>query len=99
MEILKACRSYAEGGPVGSVFHNAAASNVRSVSASAKNQKEFQLTVSRMMNTLVAFFSKNGSANCEEYRSLEIYNLSAAATANLEVFKIESSGSTTLTQV
>lgn len=94
MDILKACRSYAEGGPVGSVLHN-----TRSINASAKNQKEFQSTVSRMMNTLVAFFSKNGSTNCEEYRSLEIYNLSAAATANLEVFKIESSGSTTLTQV
>ncbi|CAK8578322.1 unnamed protein product [Lathyrus sativus] len=99
VDILKACRSYAEGGPVGSVLHNAPAPNSRSVNASAKNQKEFQSTVSRMMNTLVAFFSKNGSTNCEEYRTLEIYNLSAAATANLEVFKIESSGSTTLTQV
>jgi len=42
------------------------------------------------MNTLIAFFTKNGSTDCEEFRSLEIYNITpAAATANLEVFNIE----------
>jgi hypothetical protein len=52
-----------------------------------------------MMNTLIAFFTKNGSTNCEDFRSPEVYNLSAVATVNLETFKIESSGTTTLTQV
>lgn len=51
------------------------------------------------MNTLIAFFTKNGSRDCDEFRSPEIYNLSPVATANLEVYKIESSGTTTLTQV
>lgn len=100
VDILKACKSYAEGGPVGSVLHDAAqSSSTTSSKTFAKNQKEFQSAVSRMMNTLIAFFTKNGSTDCEQFRSLEIYNLSAAATANLEVFKIESSGTTTLTQV
>ncbi|KAK2383983.1 putative ubiquitin-conjugating enzyme E2 [Trifolium repens] len=89
-DILTACRAYAEGGPVGSVLHN---------SAPTKNQKEFQSAVSRMMNTLIAFFTKNGSTNCEDFRSPEVYNLSAVATVNLETFKIESSSTTTLTQV
>ncbi|KAK7359488.1 hypothetical protein VNO77_01448 [Canavalia gladiata] len=59
-------------------------------------QKEFQSAVSRMMNTLVAFFTKNGSADCDEFRSPEIYNLSAVANANLEVYKLEPG--TTLTE-
>ncbi|CAJ2677678.1 unnamed protein product [Trifolium pratense] len=94
-DILTACRAYAEGGPVGSVLHNAGQS---SRSAPATNQKEFQSAVSRMMNTLIAFFTKNGSTNCEDFRSQELYSLSAAATVNLETFKIESAG-TKLTQV
>lgn len=92
--ILTACRSYAEGGPVGEVLHNAAQSS-RNASVSAKNQKEFQAAVNRMMNTLIAFFTKNGSTDCEEFRSPEIYNITpAAATANLEVFNIENNNIT-----
>ncbi|KEH16098.1 ubiquitin-conjugating enzyme [Medicago truncatula] len=92
--ILTACRSYAEGGPVGEVLHNAAQSS-RNASVSAKNQKEFQSAVNRMMNTLIAFFTKNGSTDCEEFRSPEIYNITpAAATANLEVFNIENNNIT-----
>lgn len=113
-DILTACSSYAEGAPVGSVLHNLAQSTSYAAGvpvgpvlhnlghgsrASANIQKEFQSAVNRMMNTLIAFFTKNGSTDCEKFRSLEIYNnVSAVATANLEVYKIESSG-TTLTQV
>ncbi|GAU44516.1 hypothetical protein TSUD_82220 [Trifolium subterraneum] len=96
-DILTACRTYTEGGAVGSVLHNAAQSS-HSAPAAKKNQKEFQSAVSSIMNTLIAFFTKNGSTNCEDFRSQEIYTLSSVATVNLETFKIESSG-TTLTQV
>ncbi|TKY59796.1 putative ubiquitin-conjugating enzyme E2 38 [Spatholobus suberectus] len=94
-DILTACKSYVEGAPVGSVVHNLAQNSGNS--STANGQKEFESAVSRMMNTLIAFFTKNGSTDCDEFRSPEIYNLSAAATANLEVYKIESG--TTLTQV
>lgn len=95
--ILTACKSYVEGAPVGSVVHNL----VPSISSTtpANSQKEFESAVSGTMNTLIAFFTKNGSTDCDEFRSPEIYNLSPVATANLEVYKIESSGTTTLTQV
>ncbi|XP_027919315.1 putative ubiquitin-conjugating enzyme E2 38 [Vigna unguiculata] len=95
--ILTACKSYVEGAPVGSVVHNLVPSIISTTPANG--QKEFESAVSRMMNTLIAFFTKNGSRDCDEFRSPEIYNLSPVATANLEVYKIESSGTTTLTQV
>ncbi|KAK7319142.1 hypothetical protein RJT34_03860 [Clitoria ternatea] len=95
-DILTACKSYAEGAPVGSVVHNLAQSSDDS-SATKNSQKEFQSAVSRMMGTLIAFFTKNGSTDCDEFRSAELYNMSAVATANLEVYKIESG--TNLTQV
>ncbi|CAJ1938879.1 unnamed protein product [Sphenostylis stenocarpa] len=93
--ILTACKSYVEGAPVGSVVHHLGPSIG---STTADGQKEFESAVSRMMNTLIAFFTKNGSTDCDEFRSPEIYNLSSVATANLEVYKIESAGAT-LTQV
>ncbi|KAG5029324.1 hypothetical protein JHK87_012838 [Glycine soja] len=97
-EILRACKSYTEGAPVGSVVHNLAPSSGNSSKANA--QKEFESAVSRMMNTLIAFFTKNGSTDCDEFRSPEIYSLSAVATSNLEIYKIESgTTTTTLTQV
>ncbi|KAL2343375.1 hypothetical protein Fmac_004660 [Flemingia macrophylla] len=78
--ILTACKSYVEGAPVGSVLHNLAQNSDNSSPAAAANgQKEFESAVSRMMNTLVAFFTKNGSTDCDEFRSPEIYNLSSVA--------------------
>ncbi|XP_061338487.1 putative ubiquitin-conjugating enzyme E2 38 [Gastrolobium bilobum] len=94
-DILTACSSYVEGAPVGSVVHNLAQSSNNSTTTNS--QKEFQSAVSRMMNTLIAFFTKNGSMDCEEFRSPEIYSLSAVATSNLEIYKIETG--TALTQV
>ncbi|XP_027342678.1 putative ubiquitin-conjugating enzyme E2 38 [Abrus precatorius] len=95
--ILTACKSYVEGAAVGSVVHNLAQSSGGGNSTTTNSQKEFQSAVSRMMNTLIAFFTKNGSTDCDEFRSPEIYNLSSVATSNLDVYKVES-GSTTLTQ-
>ncbi|XP_052115541.1 putative ubiquitin-conjugating enzyme E2 38 [Arachis duranensis] len=71
---------YSEGAPVGSVIYNLGPTISNSA---AKNQKEFQLAVHRMMNTLIAFFTKNRSTDWEEFRSPEILNMSAAASATL----------------
>ncbi|KAI4357615.1 hypothetical protein L6164_001554 [Bauhinia variegata] len=85
-DILMACRSYTEGSSVGEVSHNLAQSS----NGAINKQKEFQAAVSRMMNTLIAFFTKNGSTDVDEFRSSDIYNISPDATANLELYKIES---------
>ncbi|XP_057420242.1 putative ubiquitin-conjugating enzyme E2 38 [Lotus japonicus] len=89
--ILTACQLYTEGAPVGSVVHNLLQS--KSDDSIPKSQKDFQEAVRRMMNTLIAFFTKNGSTDCEEFRSPEIYDLSAAAS-NLGGYKVEPSTST-----
>nr|KYP61219.1 putative ubiquitin carrier protein E2 26 [Cajanus cajan] len=75
---LRTCKSYVEGAAVGSVVHNLAQNSDNSSSA-ANGQNEFESAVSRMMNTLIAFFTKNGSTDCDEFRSPEIYNLSSVA--------------------
>ncbi|MED6159393.1 hypothetical protein PIB30_041961 [Stylosanthes scabra] len=93
-DILTACRSYSEGAPVGSVVHNLGQT---SSNKAANNQKEFQLAVHRMMNTLIAFFTKNGSTDCEEFRSPEILNMSAAANAALTECYNNVSGAPALT--
>ncbi|KAK7283995.1 hypothetical protein RIF29_13746 [Crotalaria pallida] len=78
--ILTACKSYVEeGAPVGAVVHNLAQSI---------ENKAFQSSVRSIMNTLIACFTKNGSTDCEEFRSLDLV-VPGLATANLELFKIE----------
>ncbi|RYR17124.1 hypothetical protein Ahy_B03g061912 isoform B [Arachis hypogaea] len=93
-DILTACKLYSEGAPVGSVVYNLGPTVSNSA---AKNQKEFQLAVHRMMNTLIAFFTKNGSTDCEEFRSPEIMNVSAAANESLTECYNSASGSAALT--
>ncbi|KAL1366552.1 putative ubiquitin-conjugating enzyme E2 38 [Arachis ipaensis] len=93
-DILTACKLYSEGAPVGSVVYNLGPTVSNST---AKNQKEFELAVHRMMNTLIAFFTKNGSTDCEEFRSPEILNMSAAANESLTECYNSVSGSAALT--
>ncbi|KAE9601061.1 hypothetical protein Lal_00023863 [Lupinus albus] len=95
-DILIACRSYVEGAPVGAVVHDLAQTTYNSTPYN-DNQKEFQSAVSRMMNTLIAFFTKNGSTDCEEFRSLDLCNISDVATINLELYKIESASTLAIT--
>ncbi|KAI4313761.1 hypothetical protein L6164_026716 [Bauhinia variegata] len=80
--ILMACKSYADGSSVGEVAHNIAYCS----KASINKQKEFQAAVGRMMNTLIAFFTKNGSTDVDEFRSADLYKISP--DANLEVYKV-----------
>lgn len=81
VNILTACRSYVEGHEVGSVVHNVDQSG-KSLTDDKKG--EFQSAVGRMMNTLIAFFTKNGSTDCEVFRSHVIYDETALALANLD---------------
>lgn len=74
--ILSACKLYVEGSDVGSVGQN---SNQSSNITTENKKTEFQTAVSRVMNTLIAFFTKNGSTDCDIFRSPEIYDLSALA--------------------
>ncbi|XP_028767096.1 putative ubiquitin-conjugating enzyme E2 38 [Neltuma alba] len=81
VNILTACKSYVEGNAVGSVVHNFDPSIKGSTD---DNKSEFQSAVSRMMNTLIAFFTKNGSTDCEEFRIHEIYDSTAQVPTNLD---------------
>ncbi|XP_057505633.1 putative ubiquitin-conjugating enzyme E2 38 [Actinidia eriantha] len=61
--ILSACRAYMEGAEVGS------ASRERAPDASGNNPMEFKAAVGRMMRSLVTNFIKNGSEDCEQFRT------------------------------
>ncbi|XP_054808304.1 putative ubiquitin-conjugating enzyme E2 38 isoform X2 [Prosopis cineraria] len=79
--ILSACKSYVDGNAVGSVAHNLDQSRK---STTDNSKSEFQSAVSRMMNTLIAFFTRNGSTDCEEFRIPEIYDSTSQGLANLD---------------
>ncbi|KAK4261744.1 hypothetical protein QN277_004701 [Acacia crassicarpa] len=81
VNILTACKSYVEGSAVGSVVHNLDESKI---SSTDDNKSDFQLAVSRVMNTLIAFFTRNGSTDCEDFRSPGLYDATAQAMANLD---------------
>ncbi|KAI9080442.1 hypothetical protein K1719_037556 [Acacia pycnantha] len=81
VNILTACKSYVEGSAVGSVVHNLDQSKK---SSTDDNKSDFQLAVSRVMNTLIAFFTRNGSTDCEDFRSPGLYDATAQAMANLD---------------
>ncbi|GFS41136.1 ubiquitin-conjugating enzyme 25 [Actinidia rufa] len=61
--ILSACRAYMEGAEVGS------ANRERAPDASGNNPMEFKAAVGRMMRSLVTNFIKNGSEDCEQFRT------------------------------
>ncbi|KAJ7948320.1 Ubiquitin-conjugating enzyme like [Quillaja saponaria] len=67
-DILWACRAYAQGTPVGSAVRDLPQDEA--MNGDEGKNKEFQSAVSRMMNTLVAFFTKNGSTDVDEFRIL-----------------------------
>lgn len=68
-----------EGNTVGSAVRDL---NQSSNSTTGNNKNEFQSAVSGMMNTLIAFFTKNGSTDCEMFRSPEIYNIPTMVNLN-----------------
>ncbi|GFZ05668.1 hypothetical protein Acr_17g0012400 [Actinidia rufa] len=61
--ILSACRAYMEGAEVGS------ADRERDPYAGGNNPIEFKAAVGRMMKSLVTNFIKNGSVDCEQFRT------------------------------
>lgn len=61
--ILAACKAYSEGTLVGSAIGDGAQNGVES-----SGSREFRSSVARMMNTLVTYFTRNGSTDCEQFR-------------------------------
>ncbi|KAL5571173.1 hypothetical protein UlMin_020770, partial [Ulmus minor] len=61
-DILIACKAYTEGALVGS--------NVKDEQDENQNNgsREFRSQVSRLMNSLIARFTENGSVDCEQFR-------------------------------
>ncbi|XP_052178526.1 putative ubiquitin-conjugating enzyme E2 38 [Diospyros lotus] len=65
LDILSACKAYIEGAEVGSVVEGRAQDPPAQVDTG--KTAEFKATVAKMMNSLVSYFSKNGSSGCEQF--------------------------------
>lgn len=66
--ILVSCKAYLAGASIGSVVNE---NNLHGDAADRSSISfEFKTALSRMMNTMITFFTKNGSKDCEQFRQI-----------------------------